>query len=51
MNTIKQVLFEGDNDFNGNIITEDRFIILDSEGFDLYGEHFSKSETINLLNK
>jgi len=42
--------YAGEFDFLGNEITEDRYIITDENGFDVYGDHFSLSEASNLLN-
>lgn len=42
-------LYEGSTDYLGVEITEDRYIIVDDEGMDLYGEHFSLEEVNELI--
>lgn len=48
--TIKLFIEAGEMDFLGNVQIEDRYIILDEEGFDVYGEHFSLSEAEREVN-
>lgn len=50
MKTIILFYSENDIDFLGNVITKDRYIILDKSGFDIYGEHFSLEDAKKLIN-
>lgn len=43
-------LYEGSADYDGTEITEDRYIIVDENGIDLYGEHFSLQTANELLS-
>lgn len=40
----------GDVDYLGNLWTEDRFIVVDQEGFDLYGEHLPLEDVEDIIS-
>lgn len=42
--TIEIYLEKNEYDFLGNLQEEDRYIVVDSEGFDVCGEHMTKDE-------
>ena len=48
--TIELYLQKGDADYTGEIQTEDRYIIVDAEGFDACGEHMTFEEAKKLIN-
>jgi len=48
--TSQLIYTQGETDSFNNPITEDRYIILDENGFDVYGEHFDLNTTNDLLN-
>lgn len=43
--------YKGDVDCFGNHITEDRYIIVDSNNIDIYGEHFDLKTAKELTAK
>lgn len=43
-------LYEGQLDWDDSLTTEDRYIIVDNEGLDLYGQHFSSEEVNELIS-
>lgn len=44
-------LYEGSLDWDNSLITEDRYIIVDTEGMDLYGQHFTEEEANEIINQ
>jgi len=42
-------LYEGSLEYDNSLITVDRYIIIDSEGMDLYGQHFTEEEANEIL--
>lgn len=48
---IELYLEKGECDYDGTIQTEDRYIVVDSEGMDCVGEHMTKEEAIEFINK
>ena len=50
MYRIKLYLLKGESDYNGQIQTEDRFIIVDNYNEDCCGTHMTYDEAIKFLN-
>lgn len=52
MNKYKMELYleKGQRDYNGIVYDHDRYIILDSNGFDCVGEHEDKASAIITIN-
>ena len=51
MYTISIYDYEGTIDCFGNINNEDRYIVLDCNGFDYYGSNFTLNEAQELCNE
>jgi hypothetical protein len=48
MPEIKLYLYKGEADFNGEVMTEDRYIVVDPKGYDLTGEHYTKKTALQV---
>jgi len=46
---IELYLYEGSLDWDNSLVREDRYIIVGSEGLDLYGQHFCLAEAQELI--
>lgn len=44
-------LKKGEKDWDGRIFKEDRYIIVDSEGFDAAGSHMTEQEADDLIEE
>jgi hypothetical protein len=49
--TIELYLYESQSDYDGTIQTEDRYIIVDANGYDALGEHMNLKDAKELINR